>query len=83
MVRHFFGEISTFSMLFLIAPVMLLSFTQSNSLWERLNMYTHMYKMYANKHDIHSLKTYWSNDMHLSICVDIPDFAAIYNFRPR
>ena len=37
----FLVEISTFSMFFLIGSAMLLSFTQSNSLWERLKMYTH------------------------------------------
>lgn len=69
----FLVEISTFSMFFLIGSAMLLSFTQSNSLWERLKMYTHthMYKMYANKYDIHIFKTYWSNDMHLFLLTSL------------
>ena len=71
LVRHFFGEISTFSMFFLIGSAMLLSFTQSNSLWERLKIYTHMYKMHANKHDIHIFETYWSNDMHLFLLTSL------------
>ena len=35
------------------------------------NVHTHMYKMYANKYDIHIFKTYWSNDMHLFLLTSL------------
>ena len=30
-----------------------------------------MYKMYANKYDIHIFKTYWSNDIHLFLLTSL------------